>query len=204
LLQRYGLVSRETARAEGLRGGFATLYPVLKGLEETGRVRRGYFVEGLSGAQFAMAAAVERLRGARLDEPPLEGFAAEAVQLLPALDPANVYGALLPWPAVAGGTVQPRRAVGAWVVLVAGQAVLWLGPRGRQLLVFAGAEPANLALGCRALHGLSRLGQRSRLLIEQINGQAAGEAALASVLLDNGFLSDYRGLARDPGWQPDS
>ncbi len=87
LLQRYGLLSREMARAEGVGGGFGALYPVLKGLEETGRVRRGYFVEGLAGAQFAQPGAVERLRALRLEEPPLDGFGSGDVQLLAALDP---------------------------------------------------------------------------------------------------------------------
>ncbi|NBC48757.1 MAG: hypothetical protein GVY22_12340 [Gammaproteobacteria bacterium] len=102
LLERYGLVSREMIAAEGLSGGFGPYYKVLKQLEEGGRVRRGYFVEGLAGAQFALPAAVERLRAARLDETPVEGFGDAEVLILSAVDPANPYGALLSWPESGG------------------------------------------------------------------------------------------------------
>jgi ATP-dependent Lhr-like helicase len=165
LLERYGVVSREAVAAEGLAGGFGPVYRVLKQMEETGRVRRGYFVEGLSGAQFALPAAVERLRGARLDEPPMDGFGADAVRVLAAIDPANPYGALLPWPATGGdagstpgedsiesraepqprstgatartrGTGALRRVAGARVILVAGAPVLYLAAGGRALITF--------------------------------------------------------------------
>ena len=101
LLERYGVLSREAVAAEDLPGGFGPLYKVLKQMEEVGQVRRGYFIEGLSGAQFALPAAIERLRAARLDEPPLDGFDPADVRILAAIDPANPYGALLPWPEVA-------------------------------------------------------------------------------------------------------
>ena len=196
LLQRYGLVSREMVRAEGLPGGFGGLYPILKQLEQGGRVRRGYFVEGLSGAQFAQAGTVDRLRAARSDEAPLEGFGPDTVRVLPALDPANPYGALLPWPAPAGGRVGPKRVAGAWVILVAGQAVFWLGPRGRQLLALAGS---TAELRVPAIGGLHRIAPRGRFLIEKINGMPAEESPLAPELLANGFARDYRGLTRVPG-----
>lgn len=101
LLERYGVLSRETVAAEDLPGGFGSLYKVLKQMEEVGQVRRGYFVEGLSGAQFALPAAIDRLRAARLDESPLDGFDLADVRILAAADPANPYGALLPWPEAA-------------------------------------------------------------------------------------------------------
>ena len=91
LLERYGIVTRETVLAEGVPGGFSTLYGELTNLETLGTARRGYFVEGLGGAQFALAGAVERLRGLRSDEP-------AGALVLAATDPANPYGASLPWP----------------------------------------------------------------------------------------------------------
>ena len=91
LLERYGIVTREQALAEGIPGGFSAVYPELANLETLGTARRGYFVEGLGGAQFALAAAVERLRGLRSDEP-------AGGLVLAATDPANPYGASLPWP----------------------------------------------------------------------------------------------------------
>ncbi|MCG6939913.1 MAG: DEAD/DEAH box helicase [Thiohalocapsa sp.] len=109
LLERYGIVSREAVAAEGLPGGFGPLYRVLKELEQGGQVRRGHFVEGLSGAQFALPGAVERLRAAREDESPVDGYGEEAVRILPAADPANPYGALLGWPSTGVGVGSATR-----------------------------------------------------------------------------------------------
>jgi ATP-dependent Lhr-like helicase len=168
-------------------------------MEESGRVRRGYFVEGLSGAQFALPGALDRLRAARLEEIPVEGFGPEAVRVLAALDPANPYGALLPWPEPGGGG-PPRRASGAWVILVAGKAVLYLGPGGRSLTSFPGsvtAEGRELGPALVALCGLSGKG-RKRLLIRQIDGLAALESPLRGALLAAGFEPDYDALS--PAW----
>src|SRR5207253_10434351 len=119
LLERHGVVSREAAAAEAIPGGFAAVSPVLRAMEEAGKVRRGYFVGGLAGAQFALPGAIDRLRAERPDAP---GFDDESsgpdVVVMAALDPANPYGALLPWPDDA--TSRPRRAAGAQVVLVGG------------------------------------------------------------------------------------
>jgi ATP-dependent helicase Lhr and Lhr-like helicase len=198
LLERYGVVSREAVQAEGLPGGFAPLYRVLKEMEQSGRVRRGYFVEGLSGAQFALPGALDRLRAARLDEVPVDGFGPGAVRLLSALDPANPYGGLLPWPEHGGGPA-PRRAGGAWVILVAGKPVLYLGPGGRSLTSFPDSlsECGELALALEALRGLSGHG-RKRLLIRQIDGLPALDSPLRGVLLAAGFESDYDALT--PSW----
>src|SRR5204863_9876428 len=95
LLDRHGVVTREAVASEGIEGGFSAVYPVLRALEEAGRIRRGYFVDGLGGAQFALAGALDRLRAARDGaEPSSNGD----VYLLAAADPANAYGAALPWP----------------------------------------------------------------------------------------------------------
>jgi ATP-dependent Lhr-like helicase len=197
LLERYGLVSREMAQAEKLRGGFGPLYRLLRQMEEAGRVRRGYFVEGLSGAQFATARAVDRLRSCRLEEPPIDGYGEDEVALLPAIDPANPYGALVPWPEPAGGAT-PRRKPGAWVILVAGKAVLYLGAGGRQLTSFpatltdAGGE---LGPAIAMLHRVPRTGRR-RLMIETVDGQPALDAPLRDAILSAGFERDYDALAQ--------
>ncbi|WP_295443880.1 DEAD/DEAH box helicase [uncultured Thiodictyon sp.] len=194
LLDRYGVVSREAVQAEGVPGGFAPLYRVLKQMEESGRVRRGWFVEGLSGAQFALPGALERLRAARLDELPIDGFTADTVCVLSALDPANPYGALLPWPATAGPA--PRRVSGAWVILVAGKPVLYLGSSARALSSFPSsltADGGELPLALAALARLSGGGRR-RLLIQTIDGQSALQSPLREALLAAGFAPDYDAL----------
>ena len=135
LLERYGVLTREAALGEGIEGGFAGVYPVLKALEERGQVRRGYFVAGLGAAQFALPGAVDRLRSARRaraiadDEP-------TGPVVLAATDPAQPYGAALPWPDSAG---RPARAAGAYVVLVDGEPVAFLERGGRSLVTFPAA-----------------------------------------------------------------
>jgi ATP-dependent Lhr-like helicase len=124
LLERYGVVTRGAVRAEGVAGGFASVYAALKAMEEGGRIRRGYFVEGLGGAQFALPGAVERLRAAALDD---DEYQAQAL-VLAATDPANPYGIALPWP-VRG----PQRAAGAFVVLMGGEPVVYLEKGGKTL-----------------------------------------------------------------------
>jgi len=201
LLERYGVVSREAAEAESVPGGFGALYPVLKRLEESGRIRRGWFVEGLSGAQFALSGAVDRLRAARGEETGA-GPSMAAVRVLAAADPANPWGALLPWPAPAHPEARPRRVPGAWVVLVGGWPVFWLGPRGRRLWSFpdpVSDDPeAALAAACRALGRLPRTTGGRGLVIERIDGEPAHASPLAPLLRTCGFESDYKGLTPGP------
>ena len=199
LLERYGIVSREAALAEALPGGFAPLYRVLTAMEEAGRVRRGYFVEGLSGAQFARPGAVDRLRAARapIDADPSD-LRESDVRSLPTIDPANPFGALLPWPATGGGeATRARRVAGAWVILVQGRPVLYLGPGGRQLLTFTEAvrDEHELELALRALHRLPRGTRRRALVIEKIDGVPVRESVHFERMRRCGFESDYRGLA---------
>ncbi|WP_058556634.1 DEAD/DEAH box helicase [Thiohalocapsa sp. ML1] len=217
LLERYGIVSREAVAAEGLPGGFGPLYRVLKALEEGGQVRRGHFVEGLSGAQFALPGAVERLRAAREDEPPMDGYGDADVRILPAADPANPYGTLLDWPPTAGGSVgsaartsrdadaapatgaakrTPKRTAGAWLILVAGKPVLYLAANARQLLSFPGSRTdtgRELDLAAAALHRIPS--GRRRLLIQHIDGLPALESPLRETLVHAGFEPDYDALA---------
>ena len=131
LLERYGVVTRGAVRAEGVVGGFSSVYAAMKAMEEGGRIRRGYFVEGLGGAQFALPGAVERLRSATPDDEH------PAVYVLAATDPANPFGIALPWP-VKG----PQRAAGAFVVIVNGAPVLYLEKGGKTLVDLTTAEEA--------------------------------------------------------------
>src|SRR6185503_18687966 len=94
LLSRYGVLTRESVASENVPGGFSAVYNVLKALEESGRIRRGYFVAGLGATQFALPSAVDLLRQLRT-EPPKEK--PEIIQLA-ASDPANPYGSVLRWP----------------------------------------------------------------------------------------------------------
>ncbi|MBI5016274.1 MAG: DEAD/DEAH box helicase [Deltaproteobacteria bacterium] len=198
LLERYGVVSREAAIAEEVPGGFGPLYQALKAMEAAGRVRRGYFVEGLSGAQFAAPGAVERLRGARLTTEEDRPQDDRDVRWLAALDPANPYGALLPWPETAHpAAARARRRSGAWVVLVAGRPALFVHPGARALTTFsdAAADRRFLELAFGAL-GRLPLVERRLLTIETIDGVLVRESSYVEALMRCGFESDYRGLVR--------
>ena len=124
--------------AEGVDGGFAAVYPVLRAMEEAGRIRRGYFVDGLGAAQFALAGAIDRLRAVR---EPAEPRAPAAVHLLAAADPANPYGAAIPWPRRGDDDRRPcQRAAGAYVVLVDGVRALYLERGGATLQTLPGGR----------------------------------------------------------------
>jgi ATP-dependent Lhr-like helicase len=177
LLGRHGLLTREAVLAEGIPGGFAGLYPVLRAMEEAGRVRRGYFVDGLGASQFALPGAVDRLRAVR-DEPP-------AAVVLAATDPANPYGATVPWPALAGRTA---RTAGAYVVLDGGRLRLFLERGGRGLLTAGDPGPEALA----ALASVAeRLG---KLEILTVDGEPVRGSALETGLRQAGFGASPRGL----------
>lgn len=186
LLERYGVVSREAALADGAPGGFTPLYATLKALEESGRVRRGYFVEGLSGAQFAWAHTVDRLRA----EPDPE--TEQRAVVLSACDPANPYGTLLPWPESAG---RPRRAIGAVVVLVEGHPVFFLEKGAKKLVTFTKAEDsASLHAALQGLRtvALSRRGKSLHLL--EIDGSSPERSPFYAALQGFGFRDDYQGI----------
>ncbi len=177
LLDRHGVLTRAAVAAEGLPGGFSGLYPVLSRLEETGRVRRGYFVEGLGGAQFAMPGAVDRLRSTDVG----------GVTVLAATDPANPYGAALPWPESQGA--QPARAAGAAVVLLGGSLAAFVERGGRRVVTFGDALEQVAA----ALADLGR--RRHRLLLTTVDGRPAAETPLGDALRAAGFATAVRGLA---------
>ncbi|MEA2644455.1 MAG: ATP-dependent helicase Lhr and Lhr-like helicase, partial [Chloroflexota bacterium] len=177
LLQRHGVLTREAVVAEGWPGGFAGLYPVLRAMEESGRIRRGYFVEGLGGSQFALPGAVDRLRSLR--EP--NGL----VVALAATDPANAYGAILPWPRSDG---RMARAAGAYCVLDGGELVLYLERGGRSLLTNGEVRPEHV----RALMGVAIAS--GKVEVQRVDGIGVMESPLAEVLRESGFASTHRGL----------
>ena len=189
LLERYGVVTRGSVQAEGVDGGFALVYKVLSTLEETGRVRRGYFVEGLGAAQFATPATVDRLRAFHTDR--VEDAPPAAVTL-GATDPANPYGAALPWPDGEGH--RPGRKAGALVVLIDGALGLYVEKGGKTVLNFLDpdaedaieAAAASLAATVRAAGG--------RLRVERIDGEFAVGTQLGDALQRAGFAPTPQGL----------
>jgi ATP-dependent Lhr-like helicase len=185
LLERHGVVSRDSVRGEGIPGGYGAVYAELRALETLGTCRRGYFVEGLGGAQFALAGAVERLRELR----PREGEEPEPL-LLAAADPAQPYGAALPWPKRAGA--RAARVAGAHVVLLDGEAVLFVERGGRSLVPLRDPDPGWLRPALTALVDLVRRGGVKRLAVERFDGEPVGETLVMPLLLEAGFLAGPR------------
>jgi ATP-dependent Lhr-like helicase len=189
LVERYGVLTREAALGEGTEGGFAGVYPVLRALEEKGRIRRGYFVAGLGAAQFALPGAVDRLRAAR---PASEGGGRREPGppvVLAATDPAQPYGAALPWPQTAG---RPARAAGALVVLAEGEPVVFVERGGRSLWTFpAAADHPDWpgALARRVEEGRVRSHE-----VQTVDGDPVRTSPYADALRAAGFADGYRGL----------
>lgn len=186
LLERFGVVAREMAHHEGVRNGFTDLYKVLRAMEETGQVRRGYFVEGLGGAQFALPGAVDRLRAFR------EGQAQE-VQVLAACDPAQPWGGVLSWPNGIEEAARPRRVAGAVVVLVEGALVLFADRGGRTVWTFT-QDPEALQAAAAALGPAHRLVDARTFRIEKLDGGIARESAASGAFLRAGWVVDHKGL----------
>jgi ATP-dependent Lhr-like helicase len=196
LLDRHGVVTRETALSEGIAGGFASGYPVLKAMEEAGRVRRGYFVEGLGGAQFALPGAVDRLRAEResADE-------ALSTVVLAAADPAQPYGAALPWPRRNDEERLPlQRVAGAYVVLVGGLPALYVERAARGLLTLPACDdPEVSAAALAALPSLlAPAGPMRELRLERVDRLPVAESPLAEGLRGIGFRPTYRSWLLDP------
>ncbi len=183
LLERHGVVTREAVRAEGVTGGFAGVYPVLRAAEEAGRARRGWFVAGLGAAQFALPGALERLRAER------SPGAEVSTILLAATDPAQPYGAALPWPDTQG---RPARAAGAYVVLAGGEPAVYLERGGRSLLTFPVARDDDAWI--EAIVEAQKCGRLPALELERIDGLPARTAPPAPRLRAAGFGDGYRGL----------
>ena len=188
LVERYGVLTREAALGEGITGGFAGVYPVLKALEERGDLRRGYFVEGLGAAQFALPGAVDRLRTSAATD-----FEDDSVLLLAATDTAQPFGASLPWPESAG---RPARAAGSHVVIVNGEAALYIDRGAKTIVGFPAALQNDLWVD--AVKGLARNRLVRSIEIAKIDGAPASESPLAETLTNNGFVKAYKGLT----WVP--
>jgi ATP-dependent helicase Lhr and Lhr-like helicase len=258
LLERHGIVLRGAVAAERIPGGFSAIYPVLRAMEEGGQCRRGYFVEGMGAAQFALPGAVDRMRALAESRPALDtgagpaqpaepdwnihpagpagpapgdepawaaqlphpapsaagmsaawaagpgwgaGPAAEPrpdppVQVLAAADPANAYGAALPWPdrpeETAGGH-RPGRKAGALVVICRGELVLYVERGGKTLLSWS-SDPEILEPAARALAAAGRAGAMGRLTVERADGETVYDSPLAHALESAGFRPTPRGL----------
>ncbi|MEP7204011.1 MAG: DEAD/DEAH box helicase, partial [Ilumatobacteraceae bacterium] len=190
LLERYGVVTREAVLAEGVRGGYAATYGVLKVLEERGQVRRGYFVAGLGAAQFALPGAVDRLRSAReVADPQLHPELVPAPVVLSATDPAQPYGAALDWPDTAG---RPSRTAGAIVVLRSGLPLAWFDRRSSHLVTFPAVADGSWS---EALATLVKDGRQRSIEVRKVNGEPIDrKGAEAEVLLAAGFTEGYRGF----------
>ncbi|MBU4250297.1 MAG: DEAD/DEAH box helicase [Actinobacteria bacterium] len=192
LLERYGILTRGSVAAEEVPGGFAGIYRVLAAAEEAGRIRRGYFIEGLGAAQFGDTGAVDRLRVQHNELG--QGLPEQAV-VLAATDPANPYGAALGWPPRSQSGHLPARKAGALVVLIAGRLVLYVERGGRTLLSWTDEpillEPAAVALA-EAVHA----GVLGRLTVTKVDGQAAlgSSQPLAQALAKAGFGLTPQGL----------
>ena len=197
LLERSGVLIRESLEREPIEGGFSAIYPVLKAMEEVGRVRRGYFVSGRGATQFAVPGAEDRLRDHR-EEPDI----VEAV-LLAADDPANPYGASLPWPD-AGEGLRAARAAGSQVVLWQGRLVGYVGRTGERLSTYLPAAEPERSRAARAMaevigRGEGRARGRSGgggVLLARIDGAPAQEAPYAPYLEEAGFRGSGKGLYR--------
>ena len=188
LLDRHGVVTRGAVVSERVPGGFAAVYRVLAAFEEAGRSRRGYVVEGLGGAQFFLPGAVDRLRS----------MASETAEPVPALvlaatDPANPFGAALPWPDRGSDGHRPGRKAGALVVLVNGQLAVYVERGGRTLLSFSD-EPEIVQPAVDALALAVRAGQLGKLQVERADGIDVHSSPLAQALIAAGFHPTPRGL----------
>ncbi len=177
LLDRHGVLTRRAVLGEGFPGGFSALYPVLSQMEDIGKVRRGYFVEGLGGSQFALPGAVDRLRTDPADQP----------VLVAATDPANPYGAAIDWPPHEHG--RASRSAGAYVILAAGKLIVYV--ENRKLLTFT--DDVNLLAD--AAGQIAEVGRRRRgLKLLTVDDQPIGQTALGALLKEQGFVLGHRGL----------
>ncbi|HLS77505.1 MAG TPA: ATP-dependent helicase [Nocardia sp.] len=189
LLERYGVLTKGSVHSEGVPGGFALMYRVLTEFEDRGRCRRGYFVDSLGGAQFSTTEVVDRLRATGA-----EGGRGPTALALAACDPANPYGAALPWPKSEGeGGHRPGRKAGAVVVLVSGELILYLERGGKTLLTFT-TDPEPRRAAAAELAGLVRRRRVESLVIDKVDGQSVHGHPFADFLTEAGFSATPRGL----------
>jgi ATP-dependent Lhr-like helicase len=195
LLDRYGVVTREAVLAEGVVGGYASVYGVLKVLEERGQTRRGYFVSGLGAAQFGLPGAVDRLRSAReTADADLHPDERPDPVVLAATDPAQPYGAAIGWPDTAG---RPARAAGALVVLRAGEPLVWFDRRSHHVVTFPAAAVDDG--WTRAVVSWTKDGRARSVEVRKVDGEPVLPAsAVAESLRSAGFVEGYRGWVFRP------
>jgi ATP-dependent Lhr-like helicase len=216
LLERYGIVTRGSVMNERLAGGFALAYKILSGFEETGRSRRGYFIETLGASQFSTGGTIDRLRAFAPDSAPVSpGLATDGAPValtLAATDPANPYGAALNWPATTIAGHRPGRKAGALVVLVDGRLVMYIERGGKTLLTFlpvgetAGTEvggadaraattaAADLAAASVSLAASVTSGRVAKLTIEKADGVFSIGTPIGRALDTAGFVSSPQGM----------
>ncbi|GAB3618075.1 ATP-dependent helicase [Okibacterium endophyticum] len=193
LLDRYGIVTRGSVMAEGVPGGFALTYRVLAGFEDSGRARRGYFIDGLGAAQFSTSGTVDRLRThTRADGD--DANPSDAITLA-ATDPANPFGASIAWPALAESATRhrPGRKAGSLVTLVDGSLALYLERGGKTLLAFTD-DAEVLSVAAASVASLVRSGRIDKIAVEKINGEFVLGTEFAAVLRSAGFSETPRGL----------
>ncbi len=185
MLERYGIVTRETVLAEGVPGGFSSLYGELSNLEMLGTARRGYFVEGLGGAQFALAGAIERLRSL----PHRDG----EYMLLATTDPAQPYGASLPWPKRPEGR-RPARTPGAFVLLRDGNPLVYVERGGKGIVRLVALEGDELIEAVSQLAEAAREKRIPKLGIERVDGESVIGSGLEEQIIAGGFARQPRRL----------
>jgi ATP-dependent Lhr-like helicase len=194
MLDRYGVLTREAVQSEGIEGGFSTLYPVLRGMEEAGHIRRGYFVAGRGATQFAAPGAVDRLRSLREPERDPKSV------LLAATDPANPYGAALPWPEREEGR-RAARSAGAFVILVDGALAAWMGRGERNLLTYLDGvgerDPEEVAAEIAGLLAAQvESGKRRAIFVQEVDGRPPRDTALGPALAGAGFTYGPHGYMK--------
>ncbi|WP_028479228.1 ATP-dependent helicase [Nocardia sp. CNY236] len=195
LLERYGVLTKGSVQNEGVPGGFALMYRVLTEFEDRGRCRRGYFIDTLGGAQFSTTDVVDRLRAVDTDRAGAEPERLpQTTRALAACDPANPYGAALPWPKsdIDGGH-RPGRKAGALVVLVDGELVLYVERGGKTLLTFT-EDPDTRRSAAHSLAELVRQRRVDSLVVDRVNGETVHGNTFAGFLLEAGFAATPRGL----------
>ncbi|MBV1957897.1 ATP-dependent helicase [Streptomyces albidoflavus] len=202
LLDRHGVVTRGAVAAEGVEGGFSAVYRVLSAFEDSGQARRGYVVEGLGAAQFAMDGAVDRLRASATAAERESGGTPRQALVLAAADPANAYGAALPWPEPPSGAGhKPGRKAGAMVVLVDGELAMYMERGGKTLLAWPStalddpsAPDPRLEGAAHALAGSAAGGSLGTVTVERVNGEPALTSPVGTYLENAGFHATPRGL----------
>jgi ATP-dependent Lhr-like helicase len=202
LLHRYGVVGRELALLDPWMSAWRVLYEVLSRMELTGQVRRGYFVEGLSGAQFALPEAARLLQ-----ELQVPSTAAEPVVLLHSMDPANLYGSGAPFDIALldGGTRPLLRRPGNWLIVRVGRPVLLVEQQGRRLTALASASREEVAAAVTRLPAILDAGRvtasRHKLAVEEWNGQPVTSSEGRELLESAGFVRDYQGMTLYAAWK---